>query len=221
MDAPIAQQPLFYLLIAASVLLTLGYGWGQRRNKRIYLNALNALVHTLKPRDQQFTNIGGYAGYHANLIPKRPQPIRRVDATITLLARPALLYFPISRLTRKWDRLFITLVFTEQAQGKLAEGHLIERRYEAFRAPKITNAARLQHERLAWGGGEFTLYFETEAVRSALLRLQRSLGQPGELRHVALLPAQAHLFLVPRIGETGRVFPVVYGWLGKLLVNLR
>ncbi|MCF7936212.1 MAG: hypothetical protein K9L28_07725 [Synergistales bacterium] len=220
MDAqPISQQPIFYLFIAATILIALGYSWGRRRSKGIYLDAFNALVDTLQPRDQNFTTIGGLSGYHANLIPKRNQPIRRVDATITLLARQSVLYYPVSRLTRKWDRLFLTLLFAKEAQGQIAEGHLIEKQYEDFKAPKVTNIDRLNRQELEWEGRTFTLYYETGAVRDALLRLKQKLRSPGELRHVALVPEQeqAHIFLVPKKGETARLFPAIYQWLAELL----
>jgi hypothetical protein len=216
---PITQQPLFFLFIAASVFISLCYLWGRRRNKRIHLSAFNALVNALDPRDQTFTTIGGQVGYHANLIPRKNQFVSRVDATITLLPREAILYYPISRYFRKWDRLFLTFYFSKDAHGKINEGHLIEKEYEGFRTSKITNKARLKSERIEWGGKTFFVYFENQTMRNALLELKRKLGSPGELRHVAFVPNQekAFVFLVPKLGETARVFPAIWSWLNEIL----
>jgi hypothetical protein len=217
--ADVTQQPVFYLFIAITILLTLGYTWGRRRNKRIYLSAFNALVDTLSPKDQNFTTIGGLTGYHANLIPYRNKFIRRVDATITLLPRQSWLYYPISRMTRKYDRLFIILFYSSKAKKLMREGHLIEDRYSRFKGPKITNIQSLEHEELTWAGRNFHLYYSSERERSALLTLKEKLDSPGELRHVALVPdqEQAFVFMVPKRGHVGEVFPVVYRWLDRLL----
>ena len=77
------KQPLFFLFIAFSLFLSLGYYWGRRRNKNIFLSAFNALVEVVKPDEQKFTNIGGTIGYHANLFVRKKGPVSQVDATIT------------------------------------------------------------------------------------------------------------------------------------------
>ena len=144
MNTDISSQPVFYLFIAFTLLLTLGYSWGRRRNRGIHLSAFNALVETVQPKDQTFTNIGGLTGYHANLIPKQSAAVNRLDATITLLPRQSWLYFPFSLLTMRFDRLFISLSLTRKAVQGLKEGHLIEQGYASFRAPKIEAAERLR-----------------------------------------------------------------------------
>jgi hypothetical protein len=215
----IAQQPLFLLFIAATIVVSLCFFWGGRRNKRIHLSAFNALVETLNPKDQTFTTIGGQSGYHANIVPRKNQFIRRVDATITLLARHTLLYYPVSRYLRKWDRLFITLFFAKDAHGKISEGHIIEKEYEDFRAQKITNKEKLKSDQVVWGGKTFTLYYQEQKMRDALLELKKKLDTPGHLRHVAFVPDQekAFIFLVPKPGETARVFPPVWSWINEIL----
>jgi len=215
----IAQQPLFLLFIAATIVVSLCFFWGGRRNKRIHLSAFNALVETLNPKDQTFTTIGGQSGYHANIVPRKNQFIRRVDATITLLARHTLLYYPVSRYLRKWDRLFITLFFAKDAHGKISEGHIIEKEYEDFRAQKITNKEKLKSDQVVWGGKTFTLYYQEQKMRDALLELKKKLDTPGHLRHVAFVPDQekAFIFLVPKPGATARVFPPVWSWINEIL----
>lgn len=215
----IAQQPLFLLFIAATIVVSLCFFWGGRRNKRIHLSAFNALVDTLNPKDQTFTTIGGQSGYHANIIPRKNQFIRRVDATITLLARHTLLYYPVSRYLRKWDRLFIMLFFAKDTHGKISEGHIIEKEYEDFRAQKITNKDKLKSEQVEWGDKIFTLYYQDQEMRDALLELKKKLDTPGDLRHVAFVPDQekAFVFLVPRPGETARVFPPIWSWINEIL----
>jgi len=219
LNEAVAQQPIFYLFIGITILLTLGYSWGRRGNKRIYLSALNALVDTLKPKDQNFTTIGGQTGYHANLIPKKNSFLRRVDATITLLPRQSWLYLPFSKLTMRYDRLFAILFFGKKAMGLLTEGHLIEEKYSRFRGPKITNEESLQMEKVRWGEKDFLLYYADEDIKGQLIGLKEKIGSPGYLRHVAVVPDrdQAFLFMIPKKGYVAEVFPLIYTWLDRLL----
>ncbi len=215
----ITDQPLFYLFIAFTILLTLGYTWGKRRNTRIYLSAFNALIDVLQPKDQNFTTIGGLTGYHANLIPHKNKFIRRVDATITMLPRQSWLYLPFSLLTRRYDRLFITLFFSKKAMKLIGEGHIIETKYSKFRGPKITNEESLRSEQRRWGELDFILYRQDESVKKELEELLSNLPSPGKIRHIAIVPdrEQAFIFLIPKKGYVGEVFPTVYNWLNSLL----
>jgi hypothetical protein len=59
-------------------------------------------------------------------------------------------------------------------------------------------------------------------MRDALLELKKKLDTPGDLRHVAFVPDQekAFVFLVPRPGETKRVFPHVWSWINEILEKI-
>ena len=93
----IVTTPLFLLFVAFSCLLSVVYYWGRRQNRKVFLAAFNDLVDVIRPDDQNFTNIGGTVGYHANLlIEEKDKPFGKVEATITLLPRHSLLYMPIS-----------------------------------------------------------------------------------------------------------------------------
>lgn len=217
----IVNQPLFYLLIAASLLLSFGYVWGMRRNKRIVRDTFDVLLDLFKPKDQQFTNIGGLSGYHANLIPHRNRYIRRVDVTMTLLPRHTWLYLPFSRLVRKFDRLYMVFHLAPGATGLLREGHIIEDKYSHFHGAKIEHESSLESRTFRWGDKTFFLYWEDEEIRQALERCVKLLGQPGALRHVALVPEQERMFLfmIPRFGEVRRVVGTVHGWFTQLVAS--
>ncbi len=215
-----AQEPLFYLFIAFSAFLTYGYFWGKRANHRLFLSAFNDLMDIVRPIDQTFTNIGGLVGYHANFLTKKEAPITRVDATITFLPRHSWLYFPFSKLIRKWDRLFITLYLRHAPRE---EGHLIEATYAAFRGPKITNADRLTRERITWGKHNFYLYYQGEKIKETLRRFVEKNTDPGIIRHIAIIPEhrRCFVFMIPRRGLVGRYFAPVYDWVSSLAVKGR
>lgn len=209
----IVTQPVFFLFIAFTCLLSIAYFWGRRANQRLYLAAFDDLTGVIKPDDQTFTNIGGVVGYHARyILNKRKSIFSKVDATITLLPRHSLLYMPISKLIMKYDRLFITLYLKNSLSG---EGHLIEKRYAAFRGPKITNANRLERMQIKWGRFDFLLYFERNKMRDQLISFIKTNPDPGGIRHVAIVAGErkCFLFMIPRRGRVKQDFTPVYRWL--------
>jgi hypothetical protein len=209
----IVHQPVFFLFIAFSFLLTFGYFWGRRHNRNISMSALENLVTIVKPDDQTFTNIGGAIGYHANLFVKRKgAAISRVDATLTMLPRHSWLYMPISKITRRYDRFFITL-FLKRPPPE--EAHLIEGGYSRFKGSKIANARRLKCEDILWGELPFFLYYESTAMRDRIMGFVADNPDPGTVRHIALVPEQkkSFIFMIPKRGSVARYLAPIYRWI--------
>ena len=213
----IVHQPLFFLFIGFSVLLTLGYFWGRRSNRRIYQSAFNDLVDIVKPDDKKFTNIGGAIGFHANLfVKKKGTPFSRVDATITLLPRHSWLYLPISKLIRKYDRLFITLYLKKPPSE---EAHLIENKYSKFMGSKIENAHLMNHETVKWENLDFHLYYTSREMVEKMRAFIKKNPDPGIIRHIALVPEQkkGFVFMIPKPDQVARYFSPIYHWLPSVL----
>jgi hypothetical protein len=215
--ADILHQPVFFLFIGFSVLLTLGYFWGRRSNRRIYRSAFNDLINVVMPDDRNFTNIGGAIGFHANLfIKKRGAPFSRVDATITLLPRHSWLYLPISKLLRKYDRLFITLYMKKPPSE---EAHMIESKYSKFMGSKIENAHRMHHDTVRWENLDFHLYYHSSEMREKMRSFMETNPSPGVIRHIALVPEQkkGFVFMIPKQEQVARYFAPIYRWLASVL----
>ncbi|MGA7876221.1 MAG: hypothetical protein WCA08_11200 [Desulfoferrobacter sp.] len=211
----IITQPIFILFIGFSFALTLGYFWGKRKNHKIIVSAFQDLVAVVEPEDHNFTNIGGAIGYHANLICKKGSPFSQVDATITLLPRHSWLYLPISKMIKKYDRLFITLYFDRPLSE---EAHLIEARHAGLGQRKIRNAQRLKKEELKWGKYNFFLYYNSSKTHDAFTGFTQKNPEPGIIRHIALVPDQkkGFIFLIPEKGKVRECFARIYEWLPSL-----
>lgn len=213
--AHIITQPVFYLFVAFSVLLTYGYFRGRRQNKEIFLSAFNDIMKVFKPDDQIFTNIGGAVGYHANLFFKKKGAfLSQANATITMLPRHSWLYLPISKLIRKYDRLFIEMFPKNKPQE---ECHLIEEQYARFAGAKITETERLQKETVTWGKHTFYLYYETPETRSGLMNFIEKTPDPGVIRHIAVVPDQKKyfIFMIPQKGRVAKYLTPAYQWLSS------
>lgn len=212
----IITQPVFFLFVAFSFLLTCGYFWGRRSNRKIFLSAFNDLLQVFSPADQKFTNIGGAIGYHANLyIRKKGAFLSRVDVTITMLPRHALLYLPISKLIRKYDRLFMELYIKDKPRE---ECHLIEAGYSRFAGAKISDQ-HLQKESVNWGKYKFYLFYESSRTKQGFVDFMHSNPEPGIIRHIAIVPDQkkCFIFMIPKKGEVARYLLPVYKWLPSII----
>ncbi|HAK47319.1 MAG TPA: hypothetical protein DCO79_15545 [Spirochaeta sp.] len=217
----IIDQPVFYLFLAVSILLSLGYIWGKRRNTRIHLSAFNAVVDCVKPKDQNFTNIGGLTGYHANLIPKKNKVVGRVDLTLTMLPRQSWLYLPFSWISMRFDRLFVTLLFAKKVKPSFQEGHLIEKEFGKRNIGKIDNPEDFRLESLQWGGVEYELYTKDDVLSKGFKELIHNVPDPVIVKHIALVPKddKAYFFVIPVSGKVSLVFGDIYNWILKMIEN--
>ncbi len=213
----VTAQPVFYLFLAVTILLSLGYVWGKRRNTRIYLSTFNAIVEFLRPKDQTFTNIGGLTGYHANIIPHKNKVIRRVDLTLTLLARQSWLYLPFSLVTKHTDKLYTTLLFGKKTKPSFAEGHLIEEKFGKTGQGTIIEREHFNSEPLKWGDKDFILYTKDEVLEKAFKELVAGVQDPRTVKHIAVIPGEgkAYFFMVPLYGVVSLIFGDIYNWIVK------
>ena len=211
----VTTQPVFYLFLAASLLLSLGYAWGKRKNTKIHLSTFNAIVGVLRPKDQTFTNIGGLTGYHANIIPKNSKVFRRVDLTLTLLARQSWLYLPFSLITKHTDRLYATFLFGKKVKPSFKEAHLIDRKLNLTNQGSIDDPGSFESEQVVWGERNFILYTKDEALKGAFKKLISTLTSPGGIRHISFVPAEGkvYLFLIPGYNTVAPVFEPLYEWI--------
>jgi hypothetical protein len=213
----IIYQPAFYFLIAITITLTIGYTWGRRLNRRIVVNALDPLLEVFKARDQQFTNIGGQTGFHANIVPGNMRGARRIDVTLTVLPRQSWLYMPISLLVRKFDRFHLTVFFNKRGKKLHEEAHLIDTRFEKMAGNRIEHADRLSRREVDWGPRVFALYSSGEDSEARLRQLMERYGEPGPIRHVAILPDEerAYFFQIPRVGTVAPNVAIFRDWIDE------
>ncbi len=211
----LVYTPAFYFLIAFSLLLTFGYLFGRKYNRRVVMDALDPLLQVFKAKDQQFTNIGGQTGYHANIVPGNMRSIRRIDATLTILPRQSLLYLPVSLLTRRFDRMQTFFFYSKRGKAINEEAHLVEPRFERMMGNRIENAAALRKEEVTWGTRRFHLYTTSERSRKWMENLMNRLGDAGTIRHAAVIPQEerAYLFVIPRVGTVAEKMTAFRDWL--------
>jgi len=111
---------LIFLILLLSAVAMYQFFRGRKLNLMVMGSVSKYLEDALRPVDKEYTWLGGYVGFRANYSLEHGE----VEATLTLLPRQASLYFPISLLVNRSDRLY--LVF----RGRIAleEIHIFGKR---------------------------------------------------------------------------------------------
>lgn len=187
----------FSLFIIFSLLISVCYYLGRKKNLGIVKSVGKSLEETLKPLDQNYTWLGGTIGFRANF---KIRDFKNVQATLTLLPRQSPLYYPASFLVSGFDRLYVTFFLIS---GLNSEGHIINRGYFKFRGPKIENLSSLSEKKLESNNKKFLLFYENHEIEVILLNIFKELDKEGYLgivKHIALVPERNTIFflIVPK-----------------------
>lgn len=209
------QQPLFFVLALISAILTIGYFWGNRQNKQLFLAIYEELAAVIKPEQKEYGNIGGTNEYYSDFTLQKESPLARIDARFTFLPRHLWPYLPIALLTDKYDKLLLALHFKEKLRD---EGHLIEVAYAEARTAKIVDADQLNKVFIKWGNYNYNMYYKSKKTYERFRELINKMDDPGVIRHIALLPDQKKCFIlmIPRKGQVVRDLAPVYKWMLSL-----
>lgn len=188
------------LLLAFAALTALVYRLGRRRIVRLATSWSRALEAGLAPGDTEYTNIGGLVGYHA-VYKGLAAPLERVCITFTFLPRHSLLFYPVSRLFLRHDRMFLTLYADRRVR---AEAHLVERRLERSPRHRVAGAERFSRCVFAHAGREYLL-LANKAKEKKFLEALLAAYPPGMIRHLALVPDNNSLYVLldPGRGDVG------------------
>lgn len=144
---------VFPIAIAFALAVSAGYFLGRRKNALLMKQYAAAIEGALKPSDQQYTWVGGYIGFRADYKVKS-ELVKRVKATLHLLPRLSLLYYPIALLTMRHDKLYIVV---EVAKSLTGEAHLIKKGHYRLFPPGIDHVERFRQSEVTLGDTAFEL----------------------------------------------------------------
>ncbi|MFO7915008.1 MAG: hypothetical protein R6U43_04895 [Candidatus Krumholzibacteriales bacterium] len=186
------------IFILISITLTAGYFFGRKKNRAIAASSINTLLKILKPERQEITNIGGLVGYHLRMW-FNGEKVEKAQGTITLLPRHSLLYLPISRGFRGFDRFFITISLNTLPVRKGAR--LFEKRF--YHKYREDEGIGMQVESISRGRREFLLFYENGRELSFLRDLLSGIENPAKLKEVSIRPEKGmiEILVVPSAGD--------------------
>jgi len=184
------NQLLMAIIIFVAGIASLQYFRGRKLNLFLMQHYIRSVKDVVKPEDETYTWLGGYIGFRAEYKINRDN-LRKLEYTLTLLPRHSLLYFPVSLVTTRHDKLYF--VFKPFAQIK-REAHLIQKGYYRL-GPNIENADLLQREEIEIAGKKYEALFEKRRDIEKLKSLAESMSKPRNIKHVALTPKTNVLYI--------------------------
>jgi hypothetical protein len=94
----------FIIISAAALVLVFGYIFGRKINLRLSREVSKELERIFAPKDQTYVWIGGLIGFRAAYV---VEGLTYLKITMLMLPRHSILYYPISKLTSRNDRLWV------------------------------------------------------------------------------------------------------------------
>jgi len=191
----IPTQTLFFLFLVAIGMLMLVYFRNRKYNLALLTLISKELETALQPTDQTYTWIGGTVGFKAEY--QTSNPLRKAEATATMLSRQSLLFYPISKILLGNDRLFVVLYPTERFRR---EAHIIERWYYRLRLKTLENEANFVRKMVTVQGKTFELFSSDKAGIEKLSAWLTNLPNPNLIKHVAFVPdnGSVYLYMIPK-----------------------
>ncbi len=201
---PLVLTPfqVFAALSAFCGLVALQFFKGRRVNLVILRKSIDIFEKTLPIADKLYQIVGLYVGYRA-VYWLNSSNVSRAEATVLLLPRYSLLYYPISKLTMRFDKLYLTYWFSKPLP--YGEAHLV--RVGAYRKPLskvIRNATKMNYSETIVHGVKFHCIYSDSAAMNRLLRFIERIPIPKDVMHIAIVPEkpgdyEAHLYLYTRM----------------------
>jgi len=158
------------LLIIFAVVTTAQYFLGRRKNLLLIQEYAKAMEDALKPVDKQYTWVGGYIGFKAEYKVKQ-ETVRIVRATLHMMPRLSLLYYPVAKLTMRHDKLYVILETSKNIDG---EAHLIQKGYYRI-GPGIKDEEKFLRRDVRLGDEEFEMLYQDGKGESQLLSWAQSM----------------------------------------------
>lgn len=187
---------LLPLLIVLAIGVTVSYFLGRRRNLLLMSTYAQDIERTLKPRDKDYSWIGGYIGFRADYKPEQ-KGIKRIRATLQLLPRMSLLYFPIAKVTMRHDKLYLVVEISASIAG---EAHLIQKGHYRVIPPGIEHPEKFRRKEVRLGERDFELLEKDGRGESQLVPFARKLNvDPRNIKHLSFTSSTnvAYAFIEP------------------------
>ncbi len=157
------------LLLAVSLIISVIYYFGYRKNVKIIKSIAIALEDALKPKDKLYTYLGGVLGFSVEY---KVDGMKKVLANLRLIPRQSVLYLPFMFITSGKDNL--QLLFYTKKPLK-CEFHLVRKSPLNLTKPKIYNRDKLKRESLTLENVKFDMLYESENYDRKFLQIAKLL----------------------------------------------
>ncbi|ALV61877.1 hypothetical protein ADU37_CDS01780 [Thermococcus sp. 2319x1] len=187
---------LLLLIMALGAIATLQFYKGRKLNLTIMDYYLRTIEGVVKPKDKDYVWIGGYVGFRA-FYKVNEGNIDKFEYTLTLLPRQSILYFPISKLINRHDKIYFVV---KPYAAIRREAHLIQKGYYRLK-PKIEDEELLQREIVEVNGKQYEALFEKRRDVEMLKEFLQGFSKVENVKHISLTPKTnvLYVFMKPEI----------------------
>lgn len=186
-----SQGEIILLILIFGGVVSLQFFQGRKLNVILMRYYIKGFEENLKPKDKLYTYIGGYVGFKVQY-DIEDEFVKQIQMSLTLLPRQSLLYFPISLLTRKHDRLYILL----RLKHKLGfDAHIIKKNFY-FLGPQLDNMETYKKEIVNYDGGKFYIFYKNREDIENLERLVKRSMDFHNIRHIGYTRETNVIFLL-------------------------
>jgi len=141
----------FIFLIIFTLCIIAVYHWGQRKNLFLCRFWSQNLENILKPKDKQYTWLGGVIGFRADYI---APPFKKIKIILRLIPRQSLLYLPFILLLGRKDKLQILFYLPYSIPEEI---HIVRKKWFM---PKIYNEKKLKKKKITFKNKTFFIFYE-------------------------------------------------------------
>ncbi|MEM4463319.1 MAG: hypothetical protein QXR98_03690, partial [Fervidicoccaceae archaeon] len=111
------EYVLLAIIVILAILMPIVFFREHNRNVRKMKEISEGLEKMLKPKDKIYTLLGTSLGFRA-LYRLDRDGIKRAEAVLLLLPRHSLVYYPISKITSRYDKLILKVEYVENLDLK-------------------------------------------------------------------------------------------------------
>ncbi len=174
---------LFTVILILAGVASLQFYRGRKLNLMLMEHYIKVIREVTRPEDENYTWLGGYIGFRAEYMIRRGN-INNFEFTLTLLPRHSLLYFPISLVTSRHDKLYIVVRPVTKIRH---EAHLVQKGYYRL-GLDIDNIDLLTRETVEIEGKKYEALYRKKRDLDRLKNLVGSFSRPADVKHVAMVP---------------------------------
>ena len=219
LSVSITSSDIMLIIVVLAAIGTYQFFKGRKLNIMLMYFTMKEVEKVLNPIDKTYTLLGMYVGYTA--IYDLEGSIKKVEVTVTLLPRQSILYFPISLLTSRFDKIFVRYIFPEKITR---EAHIIAKHYYRLGISReIVGFNKMIKRNIKIKGKDFILLYKSGNIMRMLEDFVKSLKNPGIIKHVAVVPANKSLYIAMKLDPESikEVFEKSYSLAIKLTKNFQ
>lgn len=199
-----------FAIIVLAVFTILEYYRGRRKNRWMSGFIASETESVLKPKDQEYINIGGTMGF--NSIYKLRTPYTEAKGTMVLLPRHSIFYMPVPLLLGSKDKYYLN-IFTKEAL--VGEGHIIDSHYFKRISKTIDGIENMSRDEVVVGKKNFILLWDKKQMEEKLRSTLSKIEQIDLLNHFCCYRDNRTFFILMRPVRGG-----VEALLGSIMKQL-